>query len=383
MYFDLSLGVDGIDETSRRELVCQALQLGYTSVSSDHVHSGPLADSDRSTVKPLDVASVLSAASGIADSVKFHRRLLGVPAGQPFRQFSRITVVVDDSVQVSALSSGNAVLRSYDVVAVRPTNQRAFEQACKHSEVDLISLDMFKRVPFRMKAPIVKAALQRGLFFEISYGRSLFDVRARKELFANAQVLQTATRGHGIVISSGASHSMELRGPNDVANMATLFGLSAEVAKVAVSKNCESVILHGVARKKAFKAALIVERVPAVSNDFLFAVPNVWDPLSVGTAKGSSVELTPLLEAVAKRDSTTRSLSRIEDEFKKNSNFILKSSVGNGKNSTVSSKPGDEEETFIPLVNLKSEWTEVGKHGKIPKDRRPKISQDSKKRKFS
>jgi len=53
------------------------------------------------------------------------------------------------------------------------------------------------------------------------------------------QVLQTATRGHGIVISSGATEAMELRGPNDVANMGTLFGLSVEVAKVAVSKNCE------------------------------------------------------------------------------------------------------------------------------------------------
>lgn len=135
MFYDLSLGVDGIDGNSRRELVCQALQLGYTSVASDHVHSGLLADSDRSSVKPLDVASVLAAASGIAESVKFHQRLLGVPAGQPFRQYSRITVVVDDSVQASALNSGNQVLRSYDVVAVRPTNQRAFEQACKHSEV--------------------------------------------------------------------------------------------------------------------------------------------------------------------------------------------------------------------------------------------------------
>ena len=52
-------------------------------------------------------------------------------------------------------------------------------------------------------------------------------------------MLQTVTKGHGIVISSGASQGVELRGPNDVANMATLFGLSVEVAKVAISKNCE------------------------------------------------------------------------------------------------------------------------------------------------
>lgn len=135
MFYDLSLGVDGLDANSRRELVCQSLQLGYTSIAADHMHSGPLADSDRSSVKPLDVASVLAAASGIAESVKFHQRLLGVPAEQPFRQYSRITVVLDDLAHASALNSANPVLRTYDVVAVRPMNQRAFELACKNSEV--------------------------------------------------------------------------------------------------------------------------------------------------------------------------------------------------------------------------------------------------------
>ena len=135
MFHDLSLGVDENDGNARRELVSAVMQLGYSSVATDHVHTGALADSDRSSCKPLDVASVLSAASGIAESVKFHHKLLGVPADQPFRQYSRITVVVDDSVQASALVSGNSVLRTYDIVAARPTNQRAFEQVCKNSEV--------------------------------------------------------------------------------------------------------------------------------------------------------------------------------------------------------------------------------------------------------
>lgn len=52
-------------------------------------------------------------------------------------------------------------------------------------------------------------------------------------------MLQTLTRGRGIILSSGARQAMEVRGPNDVANLATLFGLSLEVAKAAVSKNCE------------------------------------------------------------------------------------------------------------------------------------------------
>lgn len=52
-------------------------------------------------------------------------------------------------------------------------------------------------------------------------------------------MLQALTKGRGIIVSSGARQAMELRGPNDVTNMATLFGLSVEVSKAAISKNCE------------------------------------------------------------------------------------------------------------------------------------------------
>lgn len=121
---------------------------------------------------------------------------------------------------------------------------------------------------------------------------------------------------------------------------------------------------------------------PAVSEEFLFAVPSVWDPLSVGMAKGSTVKLGPLLDAADKRDSTNGSLSRTEvDEVTKKPSPVLKSNVANS--SDLSSR--DKEETFIPMVNLTSEWTEVSKRGRKAKDKRPKtpqLNKDSKKRKF-
>ena len=43
--------------------------------------------------------------------------------------------------------------------------------------------------------------------------------------------LTRAARGKGIIISSGARSAFELRGPYDVINMATLFGLSEQDAK--------------------------------------------------------------------------------------------------------------------------------------------------------
>lgn len=156
-----------------------------------------------------------------------------------------------------------------------------------------------------------------------------------------------------------------------------------------------SVILHGVARKQAHKAAIILERVPAVSKEFLFAVPNVWDPLSVGTAKGSCLNLSPLVDAACKRDSVAESATKPENnEMKQKPGSCTKPDEGNQvenlnqKGSILSSTSKDTEAAFIPMVKLTSEWTEVGKKkGKKAKDKRPKgspqVNKDTKKRKFN
>ena len=51
------------------------------------------------------------------------------------------------------------------------------------------------------------------------------------------KVLINYTRGRNIIVSSAASPINELSGPNDVANMSTLFDLSMEHAQAVVSKN--------------------------------------------------------------------------------------------------------------------------------------------------
>ena len=67
------------------------------------------------------------------------------------------------------------------------------------------------------------------------YAPGLKDVAARRNTFAGAQALARATRGKGIVIASGSRVAYDLRGPADVANLATLFGLNQKHAKVDLS----------------------------------------------------------------------------------------------------------------------------------------------------
>ena len=45
------------------------------------------------------------------------------------------------------------------------------------------------------------------------------DAAARRHLISNAQQLLRLTRGRHVVLSSGARHPMELRGPDDAVNL--------------------------------------------------------------------------------------------------------------------------------------------------------------------
>ncbi|XP_068669514.1 protein GAMETOPHYTE DEFECTIVE 1-like isoform X1 [Aristolochia californica] len=188
------------------------MELGYSGIAYNLSIRGIMSDSDRCTIHHFPLSSLLKLAPSLSTSIKFHRNLLRVPPDVPFRQYTRLTVTVDNIIHAAALNSGNPVLKTYDLVAVKPLNQAAFDQACKVSE--------------------------RGIYFEITYSHLIFDVQARRQMLSGAKMLVDWTQGKNIIISSAAATANELRGPNDVANLSVLLGLSMEKAKAAISKNC-------------------------------------------------------------------------------------------------------------------------------------------------
>lgn len=299
-FYDLNLHVDALPPSQRASTIATAFQLGFSGVALNHVITGAMDHSHSCNIRALNLSDLAPPA---ADVAKFHQSVLGVPPGRPFRQFTRLTVIAESAIQAAALNASNPVIRSYDMVAIRPTSQKVFDQACTHLEVDVISSDFCHRLPFRLKAPSVKAAVERGIFFEVTFSGAFADSKVRRELFANAQMLQGLTRGRNIIISSGARRCVDLRGPYDIANMATLFGLSREAAKLCVSRNCEDAVLHGLARKRTYKSAITVETQPVSkvvgsSDEAWFDVPKVWDQLASSTM-GDSFSFTQKTEGLS------------------------------------------------------------------------------------
>lgn len=102
-------------------------------------------------------------------------------------------------------------------------------------------------------------ALQRGIKFEICYAAGVLSADgglARRNLISNATQLIRATRGRGIIISSEAKTALACRGPSDVVNLATVWGLGQERGVEAVGSEARSVILQAQMKRRSFKGVI-------------------------------------------------------------------------------------------------------------------------------
>ncbi|KAK9469097.1 RNase P subunit p30-domain-containing protein [Lipomyces arxii] len=170
---------------------------------------------------------------------------------------SRATVLLDDTAQAQGLI---ALGNKFDILAVRPATEKLLLAACTSLDIDIISLDLSQRLPFYLRHRTIGAAIARGIKIEICYSASTRqgDNNARRNLISNAAALFRATRGKGIVISSGAVKALECRGPYDVANLATIWGFTQEKGKHAIAEDARGAVVHARMRRKSFKQVIEV-----------------------------------------------------------------------------------------------------------------------------
>ncbi|XP_052135787.1 uncharacterized protein LOC127754334 isoform X2 [Oryza glaberrima] len=272
-FFDLSiLPDDSKSTTTNTSIVARALDLGYSAVALDHPHRGLLADSHA----PIASSLLLPPSASL-----HHRR-------HPFLQYTRITLSLDSAAAcTSALAPSAArLLRTYDIVAARPLTQAAFDHLCQATfdHLDIVSIDFSHKLPFRLKLPMLKLALQRGLHLEIAYSPLIADAASRRQAVAEAKLLVEWTKGKNLIISSAAHTASEIRGPYDAINLSSyLLGLSTQRAKAALSGNCRSLISKALRKKHFYKKTIRIDRLlpnkQLNSANFKLADWIGWDPM--------------------------------------------------------------------------------------------------------
>ncbi|XP_057727354.1 protein GAMETOPHYTE DEFECTIVE 1-like [Arachis stenosperma] len=251
-------------EASRTRIAVKAMELGYTGIAYNRTISGVISDEHRCSIKPLSISSLLNTLPSLSLSAKLHRDLLRIPLSTPFRQYTRVTVLIETPLHATAVCCDNPILKTYDLVAIKPSTRATFDMACQKSEVDIITVDFSKGMPCRMTENMVKVAAERGVCFEVDYSCLLNNAKIRDQWIYGAKCLMEWTQGRNVIFSSSAPSVNLLRGPWDVANLLSILGISKERARDAISKNCRNLLVKALRKKRFYKNAIRVQ--PSSSN---------------------------------------------------------------------------------------------------------------------
>lgn len=183
-----------------------------------------------------------------------------IPDPLPFALSPKLTVLRRCTLQLHEPVSNarlNALAANYDILALRPTDEKSFQNACMTLDCDLVSLDLSQRLGFFFKFKTVAEAIKRGVPIEINYAQALLgDAEAKRNLISNSVQLIRATRGRGIVISSETKRALGCRGPWDVVNLAAIWSLSQDRAYEAVSKLARAVLATAKLRRTSYRGVV-------------------------------------------------------------------------------------------------------------------------------
>lgn len=171
----------------------------------------------------------------------------------------RLTLTLVDhtqNYQIKNLVSPNS---GYDIVAIRPVDDKTLQSACLSLDCDLISLDLSIRYFFHFQYKMFAAAIARGVHIELCYGPGLVGSSEQKRmLIQNAGALIRVTRGRGLIISSECKDILACRGPADIVNLAAIWGLGQERGVEAVTTEARKVVVNSSFRRTSYRGVVDV-----------------------------------------------------------------------------------------------------------------------------
>ncbi len=243
MFSDLNIIVDQ-SEADAKDQFLTAHSYGWKCVAFSHVcHINQVA-----SLKNLPLLEFnLEAPSQPAKTVSAKKALLKQLASSnspSTKQLHRVTLIIDDVSQQHLLSKNQELLSRYHLIAVQPTSEKAFVAACSTMDIDIISVDLKERLPFYFKITTIHQAVQRGIVFEINYSHLIMESKTRRNFISNVYSLLRSAGAKDIIVSSGATSSIQLRSPHDVANLSILFDINSGKMEEFITKAPEKCLYH-------------------------------------------------------------------------------------------------------------------------------------------
>ncbi|XP_015369439.1 PREDICTED: ribonuclease P protein subunit p30 isoform X2 [Diuraphis noxia] len=120
-------------------------------------------------------------------------------------------------------------------------------------KIDIVTSPSVDIITCNMKTSITPKdytiAIEKNIYFEISYCPMLFNSNIRQDTFTLAHLLYIKGKSKNLIITSGAANKLDIRNPHDVMNLGILLGLSRKLSMKSITQGCYSIILKSYGRK--------------------------------------------------------------------------------------------------------------------------------------
>eukprot|EP00056_Hartaetosiga_gracilis_P023040 m.34860 g.34860 ORF g.34860 m.34860 type:complete len:350 (-) comp9960_c0_seq1:31-1080(-) len=171
----------------------------------------------------------------------------------------RATIILKTQ-QDSYMLSGSSYsgLRKFDIIAALPLTEKLLAQCVEKLEMDIISVNIDDRLPFRWKVSHIGQAAERGIFIEIGYASLVKGGRGRATTISNAQSIVRISKGKQLICSYVGMPPTYIRSQGDVSCLVRLLGFSVKQSHEATVERLRLVLLHSHMRRLTAKGAVAV-----------------------------------------------------------------------------------------------------------------------------
>ncbi|XP_046963112.1 ribonuclease P protein subunit p30 [Vanessa cardui] len=216
-------------------------KLGFNTIAiNTHVEEGSVEPKKKKKkTDPKEKKDPIPAPVEIPEDVKNKTKL---------NILQRVTIEFSDS-SISHKFTQSENLRKYDIIAVLPKTLQAFQYACGTLDADLITFEPQTRLPFKVSRKLYRLAVERGVFFELTYSPAIRDSTSRKNIIATAHNYHAIGKSKNIIVTSGAENFTQIRSVHDVCNLGFILGLNSNESLKVIRNNAHKLILKAQGRK--------------------------------------------------------------------------------------------------------------------------------------
>lgn len=241
---DFNEKVENAHISQTKSMINMAMDLGYTHLALNFCPETPTSGTNKNkisgNINEINPINLNRDFKEYKDKVKL---------------FTRITVKVDDPGQCQNFAKFQQV---FDIVAVEPITEKAFQSSISNLEIDLISFNLCTKFPCFMKHKAVGSAIEKGIKFELRYSHFLPNP-SRALAISNAKQIIRASRGSGMICSSGALLPAQMRNVHNVKPLLQLIGVKTSSIDNLFNAWALKVLMRGKLRVKSYKQTVVVK----------------------------------------------------------------------------------------------------------------------------